>query len=317
MNQVPPDCDQGSGRRRAWIVAGLALVALLLVLFLIVGLGNGNGNEDRLPDEVAEREPLMPEQLCGTQSVHDAIKSELFRRAASARGRDQEAFEDIANYSSARMEAPFVTGENETAGSVTCRGLLWLDLPPGVVTSSRKRTLSGDVGYIVQAGSDGGARLVRVESGEAIVSPLATLSRVRPVTGRQNDDVPLLPETPGEADRTEPPSPPEQPEPAEPPEPRPQTSANPSFNCTFARSRSEQAVCANPGLAGLDRQMAAQFNSALSRADSEQRALLLQTRDRFLLYRERCRNDGCIADTYRGRMREIRDIMAGRWQPPR
>jgi hypothetical protein len=43
--------------------------------------------------------------------------------------------------------------------------------------------------------------------------------------------------------------------------------------------------------------------------------MLERTRGRFLAYRERCGSDACIADAYRGRIREIRDIMAGRWHP--
>jgi uncharacterized protein len=61
--------------------------------------------------------------------------------------------------------------------------------------------------------------------------------------------------------------------------------------------------------------MAAQFNRSLGIADEEQRALLQRTRTRFLSYRDSCRSKGCIADAYRGRMREISDIMAGRWEP--
>ena len=76
-------------------------------------------------------------------------------------------------------------------------------------------------------------------------------------------------------------------------------------------------MCNDAGLAALDRQMAAQFNSALGRADPQQRALLQSTRGGFLAFRDRCRSDGCVADTYRGRMREISDIMAGRWNPGR
>jgi uncharacterized protein len=96
-----------------------------------------------------------------------------------------------------------------------------------------------------------------------------------------------------------------------------QPAANPSFNCDNARTRGEIAVCTNPGLASLDRQMASQFRSAMSRADDEQRDVLEGTRDRFLLYRDRCRSEQCIADAYRGRVREIRDIMAGTWRQPR
>ena len=61
--------------------------------------------------------------------------------------------------------------------------------------------------------------------------------------------------------------------------------------------------------------MASRFNRAVSEANPEERALLQRTRNRFLSYRDSCRTDACIADSYRGRIREIGDIMAGRWQP--
>ena len=91
-------------------------------------------------------------------------------------------------------------------------------------------------------------------------------------------------------------------------------SANPSFDCGKARSRGEIVVCNDPGLAALDRQMAAQFNAALSDANGRQRALLHRTRDRFRAFRDRCATSQCVAETYRSRMREISDIMADRWR---
>ena len=63
--------------------------------------------------------------------------------------------------------------------------------------------------------------------------------------------------------------------------------------------------------------MAAQFGSALSDADPEQRRLLTRTRDTFLRYRDQCTDNGCVAATYQGRMREIRDIMTGTWRASR
>ena len=42
-----------------------------------------------------------------------------------------------------------------------------------------------------------------------------------------------------------------------------------------------------------------------------------QTARRFYAYRDRCFNKACIGDAYVGRMREIRDIMEGRWRPRR
>jgi hypothetical protein len=93
----------------------------------------------------------------------------------------------------------------------------------------------------------------------------------------------------------------------------PAAAAKPSFNCRYARTRGEIAICKDRALAGLDREMAAQFNRALSGADPDQRAVLRRTRNRFLSYRDSCTSASCIADAYRGRMREISDIMAGRW----
>jgi uncharacterized protein len=55
--------------------------------------------------------------------------------------------------------------------------------------------------------------------------------------------------------------------------------------------------------------MAAHYSSALAGADPRAASELRRTRDRFLAYRERCDSDACIADAYRGRIREIDDIV--------
>lgn len=74
-------------------------------------------------------------------------------------------------------------------------------------------------------------------------------------------------------------------------------------------------MCSDSGLASLDRQMAAQFNRAMANASPGERQMLVRTRNRFLSHRDRCGSDSCIADTYRGRMAEISDIMSGQWRP--
>ena len=61
--------------------------------------------------------------------------------------------------------------------------------------------------------------------------------------------------------------------------------------------------------------MSSQFYRALRTANARQRATLTATRDSFLRFRDRCSSDACIAETYRGRIREIRDIMSGNWRP--
>ena len=92
---------------------------------------------------------------------------------------------------------------------------------------------------------------------------------------------------------------------------------NPSFDCQRARTRSEIAVCNDPALGALDRSMSLQYRNAVANADPATDRLLRQTRDRFLGYRDQCRDNRCISNTYRGRMREIDDIMNGRWRPTR
>ena len=300
----------------ALIVAGLIIAVLLFLL-----LGRGSGDQDRLSDEQVAGNVASgdPEAECGRQDVYDRIKGELFRRAAATRGSDQAAYNNLAGYAVLRGETPILREHNEELNRVVCSAYFTLDLPPGVAVAGGRRSLNAEVGYAIQPAADGSGKTVTLTSADSIVTPLATLMRVgaQPDTPLGNDgtvaDEPIAPEAPSDPSAPVAPSTPQQP--TQPDEPT--ASANPSFNCRLARTRSEIAVCNSSGLATLDRQMAAQFTSALSGASAGERALLIRTRDRFLRYRDGCRSDACIADAYRGRMTEIRDIMAGRWQPPR
>ena len=92
--------------------------------------------------------------------------------------------------------------------------------------------------------------------------------------------------------------------------------ARPSYSCRYARTRSEIAVCSDAGLARLDQQMAAQFNTAYRQGTLAQRQVLERSRLRFLYRRDRCQSASCIAETYRARMSEINDIAARNWQEP-
>jgi uncharacterized protein len=96
----------------------------------------------------------------------------------------------------------------------------------------------------------------------------------------------------------------------------PASLVGPSFNCRRAYTRSEINVCNDPQLGSLDRQMASQMSGAMLQGTPAQRALLESTRSRFLRYREACPSNSCMAATYRSRMREISDIMLGRWRVP-
>ena len=287
-------------------IALLGGVLVLLLLLFIFASGKNENSDKLTDDQIAARAAATdPEKACASQATYDLIKRELFRRAAQLRGTDQAAFDKLAGFSVVRMDAPMLKSNDEQLGAIACTGSLALDLPPGVAVAGGRRTLTADIEYTLQPAADGGGGGLTLTNADAIITPLATLARVGAPVGE-----PLAPTPPTDVQVI----PPVTADPLAPePSPAPQAStATPSFNCQYARTRGEIAVCNDAGLAGLDRQLAAQFTGAMTQADPEERAQLLSTRSRFITFRERCRSDDCIADAYRGRMSEIRDILAGR-----
>ncbi len=256
--------------------------------------------------EATEVQPDQKEKLCSSKATYDLIKRELFRRAAEMRGSDQPAYDQLAGYAVVRMENAVMESEDGTTGAANCSGSLSLDLPPGVAAEDGRRTLMSDVDYSVQTGGDS----VDLRNADAIIAPLSRLARV----GQPPQTAPEANEATPEADEGNAAA-------SESANVQPGPSSTypgrPSFDCSQARSRSEIAVCSDSGLSSLDLNMTTQYRRALAAASPEERTLLEQTRARFLGYRDRCRDTQCIAESYLGRMREIRDIMEGRWQPPR
>jgi len=302
------------------LIAGGALVLLLAILLLV---RRGDSEQDKLTgDETSASAAADPEKRCASAKTYDLIKRDLFRRAAQLRGSDQAAFNALAGYASIRMERPVMERENQRNGTVYCSGSLSLDLPPGVAVVGGRRTLTSDVDYALQRAADGSGDVLTLSNADAIVTPLATLVRTStPAPAAPADDSQLNTADPTYDAPGETPAPTNPPvvvaPPVAQPVPAPSASATPSFNCANARTRGERAVCSSSELALLDRQMASQFGRALASASPGERDMLQRTRSRFLNFRDRCGSDACIADAYRGRMREIADIMAGRWQPPR
>lgn len=300
-------------RRTIWVIVALvAAIAAGVLLASSVWDSRWRDNEDAVGNELVGATAPNPEALCAAQATYDAIRRELFRRAAQVRGSDQQAYTRLTDFSLLRVSGPVVRDFNDQLGSVTCSGTANLNLPPGVAVAGGRRSLSGDIDYMVQPAADGTGNVVRLGNADVIVVPLATLSRSgaplsAPLVPPELENQMMDQQVPAGEDVVPPPQ--------EEDDVRSEPAvANPSFNCDRARTRGEIAVCSDPGLAALDRQMAGQFNAALSRADSEQRALLQRTRGRFLSYRDRCATNQCVAETYRSRMREISDIMAGRWR---
>ena len=283
------------------LIAGLLLLVLLVAYFAT----SRNPDQDKLTNaQISTAAQSSHEQLCSSNSTYDAIKRELFRRAAQLRGSDQAAYDQLAGVAVVRMENPVMESEDSSSGAVNCSGSLSLDLPPGVAAVGGRRTLASDIDYTVDA--NGG---VTLRNADAIIAPLATLARVaQPATPPETGEVaPEGPDANVAASQSA------------NVQPGPQTSSpgRPSFDCSKARSRGELAVCADSGLSALDLNMATQYGRAVASASPEERDLLRDTARRFYAFRDRCPDRQCIANAYVGRMREIRDIMEGRWQPPR
>ena len=294
------------------LIGGLVALLLLSAYFQ----SNRNPGQDKLTDEQVRGEQAQaasPEKRCVTKATYDLIKRELFRRAAQLRGSDQAAYDRLSAYAVLRMENAVMESEEKDTGAVHCSGSLSLDLPPGVAVVGGRTSLTADLDYSVQPAADGSGQVVLLRNTDPIVTPLATLGRMAQPQPQPGPDVAnqVAPMEPGTG--APPPAGPS-PAPAQPPRP---VGARPSFDCADARTSGEVAVCSDAGLASLDRNMAAQYGRAISLATPQQRALLERTRSRFLAFRDRCPNRACIGDAYTGRMREIRDIMEGRWQPPR
>ena len=249
---------------------------------------------------------------CTARATQDEVKRQLFARASEIRGANADNYARIAGFALLQVDGAAPLAATSSSAQAECRGRATLRLPAGLRVAGGRTTLGGDISYSVAAGA--GAPVTLGQS-DSIAIPLATLTQNRAPAPR-----PAPVPVPTQSDPLAPaPQPAPTPQPAPQPAPPPETSigARPSFDCRRARTSGERAVCASPALAALDRGMAAQYNSAVANSGPDQRRLLARTRGRFLTYRDRCNNDSCIANTYRGRMREIDDIAAGRWRGER
>ena len=274
----------------------------LAVVTLLLAAGACGKNPDALDEnfianaatveDVAPVVAIDPQERCASSTTYDKIKLELFRQAVEVRGRDRAAFDKIAAYSFVRMDQPILRGHNEPTGIINCTGRLTLDLPPGLAVAGGANRLGAYIGYTIHDD------IVTVSGAEPIIVPLATLARAAAPP----------PTEPAPLDPLAPPPDPLAPAPSAQRAP----TAQPSYNCAQARTRGERAVCTSSGLAALDRSMAEHYDQALAGADPRTAAQLRRTGERFIAYRERCPTDACIADAYRGRIREIDDIVRER-----
>jgi uncharacterized protein YecT (DUF1311 family) len=305
------DEDKGPGkpaprRINPWLIVALVgAIAAGVLLASSVWTGRWSRKSEVPENAVAEKKAQDPQYWCAAQSTYDAMKRELFRRAALVRGSDEQVYARLADFALLRVNGPVVRGVDDQVQSVSCSGTVALDLPPGVAVAGGRRALTGDVDYAIQPAADGTGKVVRLGNADAIVVPLATLTRTATPQAQP-------PTVPGEVNAVGP-TEQSQSQPMGQPQPL-AVQANPSFDCDHAGNSVEFAICSDSGLAALDRQMASDFQRAMASEDDRQRRLLQRTRNRFLSYRNRCATNQCIEETYQSRIREIGDIMTGNWR---
>ena len=286
--------------------------AALMIAAALAAAGCGRKNNDKLSEadvaasQGAAAKADSADRRCGSAHTSDAVKDQLFARAAEIRGGFADNYARIAGFALLQLDGAAPVSPVGAGEAVDCRAHAVLRLPPGLHASGGRTQVGGDIDYTVATGAGG---IVTLGAAEAVTEPLASLSQSRGGTVSAQPAAPPVPITP-----RQPPAPTSseiRPLPPLPPVPN----FSPSFNCARARTSSERAVCANPGLAALDRTMASRYVDALRTADPAAAQLLRQTRDPFLGFRERCGSDAsCIDRVYRGRIREIDDILGGRWQ---
>jgi hypothetical protein len=267
---------------------------------------------------------------CSSRTTYERLKQIAFDEAIRRGSADPANLDTLSTHALARVENPLVEGRNDDLDITECSGRLILQLPPGAERAfGGKRQLAADIEYAGQAAADGSGLVYRMTGAEPIIGALAgfnlkasayrppatpvphpTQVAAAPPAAAEPDRARAAPDTPVQSAPTQ-----AQARPTPRPAPQPTgaaASAAPSFNCRYARSRAEQMVCRDAELAALDRRMSSQFYAELGRADARRRAALRQTRDRFLVTRERCADEACVAQAYRERMEEIAGIAADR-----
>jgi hypothetical protein len=277
--------------------------------------------EKQTKTEHAAADEKRIRQACASQASYDRLKALAFEKARDVRSGESAMLDRLAAATVGRMEDPVVKSRDESLNVTICKGRMVIELPPGAEDAfNGERRLVAEVEYAVQAAVDGSGLVYQLDGAEPIIYRLAAiglkgdrgpLGSVPALTPVAEMDVAAAAE-PAPAPR---PVATARPVPAPPrashqPEP-PRRLARPSFDCRYARTRTERMVCADERLAARDRVMASLYYRVIASTDPETSAILRDTRDYFLAERERCRTPACVADVYEDRMDEIERIASG------
>ena len=149
MDEEQRQPEHGPARSRRispWLIVALVGAILAGVLLASTVWDNRWKDENKASENsVADAKPADMEKWCGAQATYDAMKRELFRRAAQVRGSDDQAYTRLSDFALLRINGPVARGIDDQLNSVTCSGTAVLELPPGVQVVGGRRALSGEV----------------------------------------------------------------------------------------------------------------------------------------------------------------------------
>jgi hypothetical protein len=104
------------------------------------------------------------------------------------------------------------------------------------------------------------------------------------------------------------PAPAAAPSPATPSSPAVATAAGPAFNCRFAKSTDEIAVCNSGTLSALDRQLNTAYNALIASLTTDQQKRLSQEENNWRQLRLGCRGSvSCLTTAYELRIQQLQN----------
>jgi hypothetical protein len=301
------------------------LIAVASVFALLATAGCGGfrkkeAAEAKTGKELAAEQVERMRKACASDATYAELKDYVFAEAARIRNGDPRNLDPVAAGSVVRMEEPLVKSRDEKLNVTVCTGRFTLELPPGAENAfDGMRRVSAEVEYSAQPAADDSGLVYKMDGAEPIIYRLATFGLngtppTKVVTMPQPSAPPAAPPQVATATPVLPPPPARSQAPAPRPAPAPVVAtagagARPSYNCRYARTRSEKLVCSSPALAARDRTMSAIYYRAIAGADPLTKREIRTSRDSFLARRERCGgSEECINAVYGERIAEIRGL---------
>ncbi|HYZ47701.1 MAG TPA: hypothetical protein VE567_02290 [Sphingomonas sp.] len=270
------------------------------------------------------------QQACRSQANSEMLKAFVFEKARALRAADAPTLDQLVKESTVQIADALPKGRDAALNVAICQGRMVVALPSSAADPfGGSHQLAAQIDFAVQSTAGGQPFVYPIRGIDPIVYRLAAINlpRGQVVPGASGPAPPNRVETAQVAPRPAAAASvgPVRPVPIrtsvrnkEPPrmrggvapEPRLTGRGRPSFNCRYARSRDERAVCGDERLAALDRVAASLYRNAHAQGGRYERAALSDARDRLIARRRRCDNAACIAAAYRDNMDRIDEIMS-------